>query len=143
MTVRLAIFVGTVLLAVQLTGGPASAADAAPPKLPPAAVQALGVMESSRTTVAGISAYRVRLWNGGTVYAVPGGDKTVVAILKDQMYDPAKSVLFRSGPYIVFARSFLDVPNAILVPGKQAGLEAIDPDPFVCADPAIPGPRLC
>jgi hypothetical protein len=66
-----------------------------------------------------------------------------VAILKDKQYDPAASVLLRSGPYIIFTPSFQDVPNAVLVPGKQAGLEAIDTDPFVCADPAIPGPRLC
>jgi hypothetical protein len=145
MAVRLASLLGAVFLAAQLISGPtaAYAGSAAPPGLPAAAAQALGVMETSPAKVAGIASYRVRLWNGGTVYAVPGGDKAIVAILKSKSWDPANSVLFRSGPYIILAPSFLDVPNAVLVPGKQAGLEAVDPDPIICADPTIPGPRFC
>jgi hypothetical protein len=74
MAVRLVTVVGAVLLAAHLVAGPAAAALAdtsAPPGLPDAAVQALGVMDTSPARVAGISAYRVRLWNGGTVFAVP------------------------------------------------------------------------
>jgi hypothetical protein len=145
MAVRLLAFVGAAALAAQLIVGPAPAlADStAPPGLPNAAVQALGVMATSRKHVAGISGYQVRLWNGGTIYALPGGDKTIVAILKSDQWDPADSVLFKSGPYIIFAKSFLDVPNAVLVPGEKDGLEAVDVDQIVCADASIPGPRIC
>lgn len=144
MAVRLITVVSAVFLTANLLFGSAAFADTdGPPGLPDAAVQALGVMDTSTATVAGIPGYRVRLWNRGTVFAVPGGDQTIVAIMKDAKYSPAESVLFRSGPYIIFAPSFQDVPSAVLVPGKQAGLEAVDPGPFVCADPAIPGPRLC
>lgn len=144
MAMRLMTVVGAAFLAVQLIAGPATAADpAAPPGLPDAAAQALGVMGIAPARIAGISGYRVRLWNGATVYALSGADKTIVALLKSKEYDPAKSVLFRSGPYIIWAPTFLDVPNAVLVPGKQAGLEAVDPDPIICADRTIPLPRLC
>lgn len=146
MAVRLLAFVGAVVMAAQLMVGPASGAladDTAPPGLPEAAAQALGVRETSKKQVVGVSGYQVRLWNGGTVYAVPGGDKTIVAILKSKQWDPANSVLFKSGPYVIFARSFLDVPNAVLVPGQKDGLEAVDVDPIICADPSIPGPRFC
>jgi hypothetical protein len=145
MAVRLATLLGAVFLAAQLITGPAAAfaGTDAPPGLPAAAAQALGVMQTSPAKVAGIASYRMHLWDGGTVYAVPGGDKTIVAILKDRQYSSAESVLFRSGPFIIFAPSFQDVPSSVMIPGKQAGLEAIDTGPIVCADPTIPGPRLC
>jgi hypothetical protein len=145
MAVRLLTLVGAVFVTAHLimVPAPALADDTAPPGLPDAAVQALGVMATSPKKVAGISSYQVRLWNGGTVYAVPGGDEAVVAILKSPDWNPALSVVFRSGPYIIFAKSVLDVPNAVLVPGKKDGLEAIDTDPIVCADSSIPGPRFC
>ena len=145
MAARLLAFVGATFLAAQLFSGTAvAAADPnAPPGLPDAAAQALGVMATSPATVAGIKSYKVRLWNGGTIYAIPGGDQAVVAVLKDGMYHWSQSVLFRSGPYILLAPSFLDVPNAVLVPGKQYGMEAIDTDPYLCRDSTIPGPRLC
>lgn len=145
MSVRLLTFFGALFVTAHLLlmPAPALAADTAPPGLPDAAAQALGVRSTSSKRVAGIASYQVRLWNGGTIYAVPGGDDTVVAILKSKEWNSAMSVIFRSGPYIILAKSFLDVPNAVLVPGKKDGLEAIDPDPIICADPSIPGPRFC
>ena len=142
MAVRFMTVLGAILVALQLAASPAVAASP-PSGLPQAAVQTLGVMDTSSATVAGIRGYRMRLWVGGTVYVLPGGDKTIVTILKSRVWVPSKSVLFRSGSFIVFAPSFLGVPNAILVPGKHNGLEAVDPAAFLCADRSIPGPRLC
>ncbi|WP_027344840.1 hypothetical protein [Hamadaea tsunoensis] len=144
MAMRLLNVVGAVLLAagVLVPAVPAFADNTTPPGLTDATVQALGVMDTSRASVAGIHSYRMHLWVGGDVYAVPGGDSTIVAILKNG-FRPSESVIFRSGPYIIFAPSFLDVPSAVLVPGKENGLEAVDPNSFRCADPTIPGIRFC
>jgi hypothetical protein len=148
MAARLLTVLGGVLLALHLSVSPAVAACAPlaadpPSGLPQATVQALGVRDTYPATVAGIHGFRMHLWVKGDIYAMPGGDKTVVAILKDRMWVPSLSVMFRSGPFILFAPTFLGIPNAVLAPGKQNEMEPVDPMMFICHDKSIPGPRLC
>jgi hypothetical protein len=74
-----------------------------------------------------MAAYRLRL-STGSAWAIAGSpDRVIPLVLKDSAYSPTASLLFRSGPYVLFFPE--DVPEAFYTHlGPIPGMAFIDSD---------------